>query len=133
MMKRAHSPKDNSLQTLIERRVERILTPLESFVRKQAAAGVLLIATALLALFLANSPWHDWGAHIGAMELGVYARQHSFGLPLTHWISDGLLALFFFLIGLEIKRELLIGRLAGIDGSHRRDGGTGVDLSGLQL
>ena len=111
MIKIADPSKDSLLQTLIERRVERLLTPLESFVRKQAAAGVLLIATALLALFLANSPWRDWLEHIGAMELGAYARQRSFGLPLTYWISDGLLALFFFLIGLEIKRELLIGQL----------------------
>lgn len=99
------------LQTLIERRVERLLTPLESFVRRQAAAGVLLIVSALLALFLTNSAWNGWILRIANTELGLYAHHWSFGLPFAHWVSDGLLALFFFLIGLEIKRELLIGEL----------------------
>lgn len=49
-----------SLQTLFERRVERILTPLESFIRKQAAAGLLLAFAAILGLFLANSPLNNW-------------------------------------------------------------------------
>lgn len=76
--------RETTLQTLFERRVERFLTPLESFVRKQAAAGVLLVFSALLSLFLANSQWKEWIAHIAGMELGAYVHHWSFGLPLAH-------------------------------------------------
>lgn len=88
-----------------------MLTPLESFIRKQAAAGMLLIIATLAALLLANSSWNDRLITIAGMEFGIHLHRWNFGLPIAGWISDGLLALFFFLIGLEIKREMLIGKL----------------------
>ena len=99
------------LQTLIERKASRVLTPLESFIRKQAAAGALLVATIILALIMANSPWNSWLPSIAAAELGGHLYRYAFTLSVAEWIGDGLLAIFFFMVGLEIKRELLIGQL----------------------
>lgn len=110
-MKHTKHPIDFSLQTLIERRVEKMLTPLERFIRKQAAASILLILATILALFLANSPWDDVIHSIAAMDIGLHLDQWRFSFPVEKLINDGLLALFFFLIGLEVKREIMIGQL----------------------
>lgn len=100
-----------SLQNPLERKVEGLVTPIESFIRKQAAAGMLLFVATALALFLTNSVWAVAWAEIPNIKFGVYLYRWSFVLPIKQWISDGLLALFFFLIGLEIKREILVGEL----------------------
>lgn len=110
-MKHTKHPIDLSLQTLIERRVEKMLTPLERFIRKQAAASILLILATLLALFLANSPWGHLIDSIAAMDIGLHLDKWNFNFPIEKFINDGLLALFFFLIGLEVKREMMIGQL----------------------
>ena len=104
-------PRDLLLQSLVERRVEKILTPLERFIRKQAAASILLMLMTLFALFLANSTWHHFIPSLALSEAGIYFHQWRFGFPVKSFINDGLLSLFFFLIGLEVKREMLIGQL----------------------
>lgn len=89
-------------------------TPLDAvreFLHTESAGGVLLLAASVAALIWANSPWQDsyrdlWSHHL-AIDLGV----HTIDLSLGHWISDGLMTLFFFVVGLEIKRELVIGEL----------------------
>lgn len=106
-----HEQKETSLQALIDQKVSRILTPLESFIREQADAGILLALAILLALLIANSPWNNLIVTVSNMELGIYLEQWAFSLTIVQWIGDGLLALFFFLVGLEIKREMLIGQL----------------------
>ena len=99
-------------RNLIERSFKQALTPLEEFVHKEASSGLLLMACTIIALVLANSamyPMYDAVLHhkftIGS---GVFSVSHS----LQHWINDGLMALFFFMVGLEIKREILVGELA---------------------
>lgn len=88
-----------------------LLSPIEKFVQTESSSGVLLFAATLLALAWANSPWAaDYEA------LWKYPVGFSFGdfeliKPLILWINDGLMAIFFFLIGLEVKREILIGEL----------------------
>jgi Na+:H+ antiporter, NhaA family len=89
----------------------RFIRPLVDFLHTEAAGGVALGAAALVALAWANSPWdesyHDlWTTHF-SMTLG----RHEIDLDLRHWINDGLMALFFFVVGLEIKRELVEGEL----------------------
>ena len=89
----------------------RFIRPLVDFLHTEAAGGVALVAAALVALAWANSPWdesyHDpWTTHF-SMTLG----RHEIDLDLRHWINDGLMALFFFVVGLEIKRELVEGEL----------------------
>ncbi|WP_020650813.1 Na+/H+ antiporter NhaA [Solimonas variicoloris] len=80
------------------------LAPLRDFLRQESAAGIVLMASAALALLVANSP----------LAATYFALQHRYvgGLSVLHWINDGLMALFFVLVGLEIKREMLEGQLA---------------------
>jgi NhaA family Na+:H+ antiporter len=91
--------------------IDRLAAPVARFLHVQAAGGVVLLACTLAALGLANSPWADafqslWKTPVG-LAIGAWEVEHS----LRHWINDGLMAVFFFVIGLEIKRELVIGEL----------------------
>ncbi|MHB8249301.1 MAG: Na+/H+ antiporter NhaA [Acidithiobacillus sp.] len=90
----------------------RIITPFEQFLQRATAGGIILMATTVLTLLLSNSPWSGafarfWEIHLH-LGLGGWQIDHS----LHHWVNDGLMALFFFLVGLELKRELLAGELA---------------------
>jgi NhaA family Na+:H+ antiporter len=91
----------------------RILTPFQQFLRRTTAGGIVLIATSLVALALASAlggeAWHHfWNQRLG-IRFGGEARLE---LSLHHWVNDGLMTLFFLLVGLEIKRELLVGELS---------------------
>ncbi len=97
-----------------ERNLDLLLTPFEKFVRHQATSGLILMFTALFALCLANSAWGD-------IYRAVLHYPVSFGFgslviekSLQHWINDGLMTLFFFVVGLELKREFLVGELSTI-------------------
>jgi NhaA family Na+:H+ antiporter len=86
----------------------------QRFYQTEALSGLLLLVAAILALILANSPWaalYDdlWNIPVRP-GLGTYA----FSLNLRQWINDGLMAVFFLLVGLEIKRELRAGELASV-------------------
>jgi NhaA family Na+:H+ antiporter len=96
---------------LPEEPVDRLVGPFARFFHVEAAGGVLLLAAAGCALLLANSPLSEaflgfWRTPL-TLALGDFALSHS----LQHWISDGLMAVFFFVIGLEVKRELVTGEL----------------------
>lgn len=84
------------------------------FIKHEAASGILLIAFALLALILNNSPM-GW-FYDAFLSLPLVVSAGSFGIekPMLLWINDGLMAIFFFLIGLEIKRECMEGELSSI-------------------
>lgn len=104
-------PLEPSHQSRLEKRVARYLSPFENFIHKQAATGILLIAATVIALICANTPLQKWSEHVAEMHLGFMFNDLAFLLSIREWVSDGLLALFFFLIGLEIKREVLGGSL----------------------
>ena len=93
--------------------IERILTPFQRFARTEAAAGVVLLVATVLALAWANSPWSDSYAHLREVHLGIRLGGHGLDEALHTWINDGLMAVFFLLVGLEIKREALYGELSG--------------------
>jgi NhaA family Na+:H+ antiporter len=95
-----------------EKSFERILTPLEEFIHRQTTSGVLLMICAVIALIIANSPLRDQYQHLLHTELGISLGSAKFSLSLHHWINDGLMAMFFFIMGLELKRELLAGELS---------------------
>ncbi len=82
------------------------------FFRLEAAAGILLIGTAALALVLANSPWAAWYEHVRDLPVQVRVGDFEIAKPLLLWINDGLMAVFFLLVTLEIKREALSGQLS---------------------
>ncbi len=91
-----------------ERPISRMLSPLAAFLHTEAAGGIVLIACALIALLWANSPWAGTYTALWASKVTVGPLSET----LLHWINDGLMAVFFFVVGLEIKREVLVGELA---------------------
>jgi Na+:H+ antiporter, NhaA family len=93
--------------------VTKLLTPVQEFIRTESASGVLLIAAAALAFAWANSPWAATYFTVLDIPFGVGFGAWSLEKPLLLWVNDLLMAGFFFVIGLEIKREVLVGELAG--------------------
>ncbi len=94
--------------------IKNILTPFQRFVKTESLAGMLLFAATLLALFWANSPWGDLYDQIWKVKIGFSLGNFELKKTLILWINDGLMAVFFFLIGLELKRELLVGELNSV-------------------
>ncbi|MEP5255661.1 Na+/H+ antiporter NhaA [Winogradskyella rapida] len=87
------------------------LTPFQKFVQFESFSGILLLLATIIALVWANSPFGDIYRDLWQYDVGIVTESFEFKKPLILWINDGLMAIFFFLIGLEIKRELLIGEL----------------------
>lgn len=87
-------------------------SPFQEFFQTEAATGVLLVACACVALGAANSPWADAYHRLWATPIVIGEGARILSLTLHQWINDGLMALFFLLVGLEIKREVLAGELA---------------------
>jgi len=96
--------------------IDYLLKPLRNLLNYNASVGVLLFIMAVAALVIANSSWGaEWYAEFWKHELAlVYEGDEIFHLSLHHFINDGLMAIFFFMVGLEIKREFLGGELKGI-------------------
>jgi NhaA family Na+:H+ antiporter len=89
-----------------------VLRPFRAFAQLSAAGGILLGLCTVIALLWANSPWSDSYTRLWATYVTVGGGQLVLRETLLHWINDGLMAVFFFVVGLEIKREVLIGELA---------------------
>jgi NhaA family Na+:H+ antiporter len=97
---------------LPEAPVQRLLQPLARFLEIESASGVVLLVCTLVALGLANSPWADafgdfW--HLTHVRVGI--GHWELNESLLHWVNDGLMTIFFFVVGLEIKREIVAGEL----------------------
>jgi NhaA family Na+:H+ antiporter len=88
-----------------------VVNPIQKFISIESFSGVLLFAATIIALVWANSPWGDTYQQLWGYKLGVKITGYELVKPLILWINDGLMAIFFFLIGLEIKRELSVGEL----------------------
>lgn len=91
----------------------RALSPLRDFLHTEAAGGALLVFASIVALVWANSPWKASYQRLWHSEIGITVAGHSLTLDLQHWVNDGLMTIFFLVVGLEIKRELTSGHLAG--------------------
>ena len=85
-----------------------LVLPIQEFIHIQGISSVVLLAAAIVALIWANSPWHDSYHHVWELELTLSTIQ----LPVHAWINDALMAIFFFLVGMEIKHEIVHGELA---------------------
>ena len=88
-----------------------VLQPLQTFLRTEEAGGILLLAAAVAALLWANSPWRASYDALWHAQLTIGLGPWSLAEDLQHWVNDGLMALFFLVVGLEIKRELTTGEL----------------------
>jgi len=99
-------------RTQAERAAQLALRPFQQFAQRQAAGGLMLLVCAVLALAWANSPWAIAYGQMLHEPFGISFGEHLLRLDLRHWINDGLMAVFFFAVGLEIKREFLVGELA---------------------
>ena len=95
-----------------EKAFDKVLSPLDEFIHRQTTSGVLLMLCAVVALYLANSHWSDSYHHLLELTFAVGMQEFLLSMSLHHWINDGLMAMFFFVIGLELKREILVGELA---------------------
>jgi len=97
-----------------EKAFDRVLSPLDEFIHRQTTSGVLLMLCAAVALYLANSQWNESYRHFLETPFTIGLPDFQLSKSLHHWINDGLMALFFFVIGLELKREILVGELAEV-------------------
>ena len=97
-----------------EKAFKRVFTPFEHFIHAQTTTGIILMFMTLLALILANTPLAEGYAHFFHTQIDFTVGSWKLSHSLHHWINDGLMAIFFFLIGLEIKREILVGELSSI-------------------
>jgi NhaA family Na+:H+ antiporter len=112
-MSNTHSPSPTKrLFAPFELVFDRFRTPFEEFVHRTTTAGFLLMAMALLALLLANSALSQLYFHALHTPIGFHIGDWVLEKSFHHWINDGLMALFFFAVGLELKRELLVGELS---------------------
>ncbi|MHA2299006.1 MAG: Na+/H+ antiporter NhaA [Candidatus Hodarchaeales archaeon] len=84
----------------------------QEFTRLEFTGGILLLIFTIFALIWANSPWTYEYFHILELKLGINIDLFSLSKDLLHWINDGLMAIFFFVVGLEIKREITVGELS---------------------
>ena len=95
--------------------VKKMRTALQAFIALETSAGIILFCAAVLAMAAVNSAFGSY--YLGFLDIPVAVQFGGLEIakPLALWINDGLMAIFFFLIGLEVKRELLEGQLSSID------------------
>ncbi|MFY0685152.1 MAG: Na+/H+ antiporter NhaA [Balneola sp.] len=91
-----------------------LLAPIQEFIKTESFSGILLLVSAVLALVVANSPLAEWYVQLFETKFTVGVENGNISKPLILWINDGLMAVFFLLIGLEIKREVKYGELSSV-------------------
>lgn len=95
-----------------QRLAKRILYPIQEFIRAEAFSGILLMLVTLAAIAWANSPWADSYTDTWNTVLTIGFGEFELSKAAILWINDGLMAIFFFVVGLEIKREMISGELS---------------------
>jgi Na+:H+ antiporter, NhaA family len=94
--------------------VDRVVLPIQEFINTEVASGAVLLLAAAIAIAFANSPWDDNYADLWETRVTIDAGVFRIEEDLRHWINDALMTFFFFVVGLEIKRELFRGELRGL-------------------
>ncbi len=89
-----------------------MMTGIKEFLRLEAAGGIVLVVAAVLAMLVANSALSPYYESLLSVPFTITLGEAGISKPVLLWINDGLMAIFFFLIGLEIKREYLVGELS---------------------
>jgi NhaA family Na+:H+ antiporter len=93
---------------------DKIITTFQNFAHSTSAGGIVLILVTVLAMIWANSPYADSYFALWHTQFTIGFEGFALSKHLSHWINDGLMAIFFFVVGLEIKREILVGELSSI-------------------
>ena len=111
-------PKKSALKGIFyapwERTFDKILSPFEDFIHRETTSGLLLMGAAIIALILANSFMAETYLHVLHTHMGISVGSWEIDMSLHHWVNDGLMTLFFFVVGMELKREILVGELADL-------------------
>ncbi|WP_397571581.1 Na+/H+ antiporter NhaA [Schlesneria sp. T3-172] len=102
---------DDNLQQLPTRSVDPLTSTFKRFIHIESASGTILLLCTLVALAFSNSPWASHYSSFWETPLGFHFGNYGLTHSLKHWINDGLMTLFFFLVALELKRETVLGEL----------------------
>ncbi|MCL6217369.1 Na+/H+ antiporter NhaA [Zunongwangia pacifica] len=94
-----------------------LVLPVKNFIEKQTSVGILLICAAVLAMIIANSPLSEIYHSLWEQHIYIGINDFVINKSVLHWINDGLMSMFFFSIGLEIKKEVLHGELSSFRGA----------------
>ncbi len=103
------------IKRFIPRRVEiapHVIKPFQFFFKSEASSSIVLLLATFMAMLWANSPYSESYHHFWEIPFRIRLGSFEIGMPLKEWINEGLMALFFFIVGLEIKREILVGELS---------------------
>lgn len=93
--------------------IDKAVKPLQRFIQQEKSGGIVLGISVIIALFLANSPWSEHYFHFFEHKFGFrFDGETYLEYNILHWINDGLMAIFFFVVGLELKREIVGGELS---------------------
>ena len=99
---------------LSSHRNREILHIFNTFFHNESTGGILLLICAIIAVTLATVPGGEWFENLWTTHASVRIGEFSLDMSLRHWVNDALMAVFFFVVGLEIKREMLVGQLSSI-------------------
>lgn len=103
---------NNKIQGTIN---DHILIPLHGFIHQEKSGGIVLAVSVIISLVLANSSWSEQYFYFFEQKIGIVINGYPyFNYSIHHWVNDGLMAMFFFVVGLELKREFIGGELADI-------------------
>lgn len=94
--------------------IDHLLKPVSKFIHQEFTGGIILFISVFAAIIWANSPWAESYHHLWEISFSVGFGDYVLDKPLHVWINDGLMALFFFVIGLELKREFIAGELSTV-------------------
>lgn len=92
--------------------IEKLLNPFHRFIHQEFTGGIVLFTSVVISIVWANSAWSDSYHHLWETDFAVSFAGKTLDYPLHIWINDGLMAVFFFVIGLELKREFMVGELS---------------------
>jgi NhaA family Na+:H+ antiporter len=93
--------------------IDKVVKPIQKFIQQEKSGGLVLGISVIIALILANSPWNHEYHHFFEQKLGFQFNGNTYlEYSFHHWINDGLMAIFFFVVGLELKREIVAGELS---------------------
>src|SRR5271155_1278145 len=107
-------PRDTASARIATQPIDALTTPFVRFAKMEAAGGILLLASTIAALVWANSRWEQSYQAIWHAQESIGFGRFFLSESRHEWINDGLMSVFFFLVGLEIKREILIGELSSL-------------------